>query len=44
MCVVLVKSLLTLLQLLIGVDLVTKSEDYAQVLEFALSNCILEDC
>ena len=44
MCVLKVKNPLTCLQLLLGVDLVTKGEDYAHVLEIALSDCILEDC
>ena len=43
-CVFLVKSLLICLQLLPGVDLVTKSEDDAQVIEIQLSDCMLEDC
>ena len=44
MCVIKVKSRLTCLQLLLGVDLVTEGEDYAQVVEVARVDCVLEDC
>ena len=42
--VVLVEKSLIFLQTLFGVDLVTKCENYAQVLKLTLSYSILENC